>query len=162
MSNVSEFLFCSVSFNMYEFPETLLSFTDTILLSTWGKKIECLNGVWEYCVTANVDSATFTDMLVTTDPFLLEEPFLSDRHKSTRSFLGHLTLLTGNSLSTFQSAQWFRPQKDTVFFYVRWWLRNWAGGRGFDSRWGPSGRNMALESTQPLNRNEYQEYLFGG
>jgi len=42
-------------------------------------------------------------------------------------------------------------------------------GRGFDSRWcrwkyywhNPSGRTMALGSTQPLNRNEYQEYFLG-
>jgi len=46
-SNVSAFQFCSVSFNTYEFPETLPSFTDTILLSTWGEKSECLNGICE-------------------------------------------------------------------------------------------------------------------
>jgi len=46
-SNVSAFQFCSASFNMYEFPQTLPSFTDTILLSTWGEKSECLNGIHE-------------------------------------------------------------------------------------------------------------------
>jgi hypothetical protein len=44
-------------------------------------------------------------------------------------------------------------------------------GRGFDSRWGhwiflfnlsnPSCRTMSLGSTQPLNRNEYQESSYG-
>ena len=39
-------------------------------------------------------------------------------------------------------------------------LRYKPEGRGFDSRWGhwpvPSGRTMALGSTQPVHRNEYQ------
>jgi len=35
-------------------------------------------------------------------------------------------------------------------------------GRGFSSRLcHPTGRNTALESTQPLNTNEYQEYFLG-
>ena len=45
-------------------------------------------------------------------------------------------------------------------------LRYKAEGREFDTRWchwnNSSGRTMALESTQPLNRNEYQEYFLGG
>jgi len=49
------------------------------------------------CVTANGDRATFIALLVTTAPFLLQEPFLSDTPKSTRSFLGHMTPLTGSS-----------------------------------------------------------------
>jgi len=49
-------------------------------------------------------TVTFTELLVTTAPFLLQEQFLSDRPKSTRSFLWHMTLLTGNSLSTFQKS----------------------------------------------------------
>jgi len=51
-----------------------------------------IGAVWDYCVTANGDSVTFTDLVVTTAPFLLQEPFLSDRPKSTRSFLEHDTL----------------------------------------------------------------------
>jgi len=47
MSDVSAFQFCSLSFNTYEFPETLPSFTDTILLSMWGEKCEWLNGIHE-------------------------------------------------------------------------------------------------------------------
>jgi hypothetical protein len=44
-------------------------------------------------------------------------------------------------------------------------LRYKPEGRGFDSRWShwlnPSGRTMALGLTEPLNRNEYQEYFLG-
>ena len=53
------------------------------------------------------------------------------------------------------------------------WLRHWARwwkvaglipkDVSGNFRWhNPSGRTMALGSTQPLNRNEYQEYLPGG
>ena len=45
-------------------------------------------------------------------------------------------------------------------------LRYKPEGRGFDAQWchwnNPSGRTVALGSTQPLNRNEYQEYFLGG
>jgi len=39
-------------------------------------------------------------------------------------------------------------------------LRYKLEGRGFDSQ-NPSGHSMALGLTQPLNRNEYQEYFLG-
>jgi hypothetical protein len=35
------------------------------------------------------------------------------------------------------------------------------GVLGIFHRNNPSGRTMALGSTQPLNRNEYQEYFLG-
>jgi len=41
----------------------------------------------DYCVTANGDRVMFIELLVTTAPFLLQEPFLSDRPKSTHFFL---------------------------------------------------------------------------
>ena len=74
-----------------------------------------ISDVWDYaslrfsvaisdCVTANGDKATFIELLVTTAPFLLQDPFLPDRPKSTRSFMEHMTLLTASSLSTFQKS----------------------------------------------------------
>ena len=43
-------------------------------------------------------------------------------------------------------------------------LRNKPEGCGFDSRWchNPSSRTMDHGLTQPLKRNEYQEYFLGG
>ena len=72
--------------------------------------VRCRNTVQRFsvaisdCVTANGDKETFIELLVTTAPFLLQEPFLSDRSKSTRSSLGHMALLTGSSLTTFQKS----------------------------------------------------------
>ena len=78
-----------------------------------------VSDVWDHCVTANGDRATFTELLVTTAPLLLQEPFLYDRPKSTRYCLGHVTLLTGSSLSTFQKSVLLPSSKsDTVLFYV--------------------------------------------
>jgi hypothetical protein len=130
----------------------------------WGNTVQRfsigINDVWDYCITANGDRVTFTELLVTTTPFLLQEPFLSDRPKSTRSFLGRMTLLTGSSLSVSESVLLPSSKSDTVLFYVFsvcvvCWLLYWgtalqARGRVFDSRWGTSSRTMALESTQPL------------
>ena len=76
-----------------------------------------IRDVWDYCVTANGDSVTFTDLLITTAPFLLQEPFLLDRPKSTRSFLGHMTLLTASSLSTFQKSVLHPSSKLVLFMY---------------------------------------------
>ena len=87
-----------------------------------------ISDVWDYaslrfsvaisdCVTANGDKATFIELLVTTAPFLLQEPFLPDRPKWRRSFLGHMTLLTASSLSTFQKSV-LHPSSKLVLFYV--------------------------------------------
>jgi hypothetical protein len=88
----------------------------------WGKKVQRISvgtrDVWEYCITANVDSATFTDTLVTTDPFLLEEPFLSDRRKSTRSFFGHGTLNWQFIIDVSECAMIPSSKSDIVLFYV--------------------------------------------
>ena len=78
-----------------------------------------ISDVWDYRVTANGDRATFTELLVTTAPLLLQEPFLSDRPKSTRSCLGNMTHLTASSLSTFRKSKLLPSSKlDTVLFCV--------------------------------------------
>jgi len=76
-----------------------------------------ISDVWDYRVTANGDRETFTELLVTTATFLLQEPFLSDGPKSTPSCLGHMKHLTGSSLSTFQKSVLLPSSKlDTVLF----------------------------------------------
>jgi len=88
----------------------------------WGNTVQRfsigINDVWDYCVTANGDRVTFTELLVMTAPLLLQEPFLSDRPKSMRSFLGSMTLLTGSSLSVSESVLLPSSKPDTVLFYV--------------------------------------------
>jgi hypothetical protein len=137
-----------------------------------------ISDVWDYvsrrfsvaisdCVTANCDRATFIALLVTTAPFLLQEPFFSDTPKSTRSFLGHMTPLTGSSWSTIQKSVLLPSSKlDVVVLCILcvctvlvtearggsggWGTALQAGGRGFNSRYVPPRRTLALKSTQPL------------
>ena len=85
-------------------------------------------------------------------PIPVTGTILSDRPKSMRSFLGHMTLVTGNSLSTFQKSL-LRPSSSyVVLFYVfcvcvctvlvivarggsgGWGTALQAGGSGFDYR----------------------------
>jgi hypothetical protein len=139
-----------------------------------------IRDVWDNCVTANGDSVTFTDLLVTTDPILLQEPLLFDRLKSTRSFLGYMTLLTGSSLSTFQISYCFRPhnQIQCSFMYFvcvcvclcwllyggtqwLWWLRYCATSRRsrvrFPMRSFRPHHGTGVDSAP--NRNGYQGYF---
>jgi hypothetical protein len=133
-----------------------------------------ISGVWDYCLTANGDRATFTELLVTTAAFLLQEPSLSDRPKSTRSCLRHIAHLTGSSLSTFQKSV-LLPSSKLELFYVLcvcvgyWdmrslrWLRYCATSRRSRVRF-PMGSFRPHYGTgvdSSSNRNECKGYLMG-
>ena len=126
------------------------------------------------CVTANGDRATFIALLVTTAPFLLQEPFLSDTPKSTRSFLGHDTLNWQFMIDVSESV--LLPSSKLRFCFMsyvcvycvgywgtRWlrWLRHCATSRRSRIQF-PMGSlrpHFGTEVDSASNRNEYQGYL---
>ena len=72
----------------------------------WGNTVQrfsvAFSDVWDYCVTANGDRATFTESAGYDRPIPVTGT-ISLGPKSTRSLLGHMTI-SGSSFSTFQKS----------------------------------------------------------
>jgi len=71
---------------------------------------------------------------------------------------------TGRNLNAFTTFHWGARGQQALAQSVGA-LRYKPEGRGFDTRWyhcHHSGHTLALGSTRPLNRSEYQKYTLGG